>query len=143
MKKEIIKGIITEEDKFDIAFDTDKDFYREYEDSQRSLLTLCDAINKILGVECCSFETYYKIASALREDKWLDTSLNPTEKGKMSGYFRIIETYIEYPEDLQFVGEPAFYQEKQVYLTNSGVKWLKNFIREHINIKYNLKFLPK
>ena len=140
MKKEIIKGIISEEDKFDIAFDTDKDFRREYEDSQQSLLTLCDAVNRILGVECCSFETYYKIATALREDKWLDTSLNPTDKAKMSGYFRVIETYIEYPADLQFVGEPAFYQEKQTYLTNSGVKWLKNFIRENINIKWTLKF---
>lgn len=131
MKKEIIKGIISEEDKFDVAYDTDKDFRREYEDSQHSLLTLCDALNKILGEEQLNFETYYKIASALREDNWLDTSLNPTEKGKMSGYFRVIETYIEYPEDLQFVGEPAFYQETQTYLTNSGIEWLKNYIREH------------
>lgn len=140
MKKEIIKGIISEEDKFDVAYDTDIDFRREYEDSQQSLLTLCDAINKILGVEYCDFETYYKIASALREDNWLDTSLNPTDKAKMSGYFRVIESYVEYPEDLQFVGEPAFYKEKQTYLTNSGVKWLKNFVREHINIKWTLKF---
>lgn len=131
MKKEIITKFISEDDKFDVAYDTDVDFRREYEDSQHSLLTLCDALNKILGVECCDFETYYKIANALREDKWLGTNLNSTDKGKIYGYFRVIETYIEYPEDLQFVGEPAFYQEKQTYLTNSGVKWLKNYIREH------------
>lgn len=131
MKKEIMN----EDDKFDVAYDTDKDFRMEYEDSQHSLLTLCDALNRILGEEHCNFETFHKIAIALKEDKWLDTSLNPTDKAKMSGYFRVIETYIEYPADLQFVGEPAFYQEKQTYLTNSGVKWLKNFIRENINIK--------
>ena len=135
MKKEIIKGIISEEDKFDVAYDTDKDFRREYEDSQQSLLTLCDVLNRILGVEHCNFETYHKIVSALCEDKWLDTSLNSTDKGKIYGYFRVIETYIEYPADLQFIGEPAFYKETQTYLTNSGVKWLKNYIRENINIK--------
>ena len=42
----------------------------------------------------------------------------------------MIETYIEYPADLQFVGEPAFYKETQTYLTDSGVKWLKNYISE-------------
>lgn len=130
MKKDIIEEIITEDDKFDVAYDTDVDFRREYEDSQQSLLTLCDALNRILGAEHCNFETYYKIVNALREDKWLDTSLNSTDKGKMSGYFRVIETYIEYPDDLQFIGEPAFYKETQTYLTASGVKWLKNYIRE-------------
>lgn len=63
MKKEII----SEDDKFDVAYDTDVDFRREYEDSQHSLLTLCDALNKILGEEQLNFETYYKIASALYE----------------------------------------------------------------------------
>ena len=130
MKTEIITKSISEEDKFDVAYDTDADFRREYEDSQHSLLTLCDALNKILGAECCDFGTYYKIVSALRKDKWLDTSLNSTDKGKIYGYFRVIETYIEYPDDLQFIGEPAFYKETQTYLTASGVKWLKNFIRE-------------
>lgn len=130
MKKEIITKFISEDDKFDVAYDTDVDFRREYEDSQHSLLTLCDALNKILGEEQLNFETYYKIVSALRDDKWLDTSLNSTDKGKIYGYFRVIETYIEYPDDLQFIGEPAFYQETQTYLTASGVKWLKNYIRE-------------
>ena len=130
MKKEIITKSITEDDKFDVAYDTDKDFRREYEDSQQSLLTLCDALDRILGVGCCDFEIYYKIVNALREDKWLDASLNSTDKGKIYGYFRVIETYIEYPADLQFIGEPAFYQETQTYLTASGVKWLKNYIRE-------------
>lgn len=130
MKKEIITKFITEDDKFDVAYDTDVDFRREYEDSQHSLLTLCDALNKILGVECCDFETYHKIVNALREDKWLNADLNPTGKAKIYGYFRAIETYIEYPADLQFVGEPAFYKETQTYLTASGVKWLKNYIRE-------------
>lgn len=125
------KKIFTEDDKFDIAYDTDVDFRREYEDSQQSLLTLCDALKSILGEEQLNFETYYKIASALREDKWLGDGLNSTDKGKISGYFRVIETYIEYPADLQFVGEPAFYQETQTYLTASGVKWLKNYIREN------------
>ena len=109
MKKEIITKFISEEDKFDVAYDTDIDFRREYEDSQQSLLTLCDALNKILGEEYSNFETYYKIASALREDKWLGENLNSTDKGKIYGYFRVIESYIEYPADLQFIGEPAFY----------------------------------
>ena len=135
MKKEIITKFITEDDKFDVAYDTDVDFRREYEDSQRSLLTLCDALKSILGEEQLNFETYYKIANALRRDKWLGENLNSTDKGKIYGYFRVIETYIEYPADLQFVGEPAFYQEKQTYLTSSGVEWLKNYIREHINKK--------
>lgn len=130
MKKEIITKFITEDDKFDVAYDTDVDFRREYEDSQHSLLTLCDALNKILGEEHCNFETYHKIVNALREDKWLNADLNPTGKAEIYGYFRAIETYIEYPEDLQFVGEPAFYKETQTYLTYSGVKWLKNYIRE-------------
>lgn len=130
MKKEIITKFISEDDKFDVAYDTDVDFRREYEDTQRSLLTLCDAIKNILGEERCNFETFYKIASALREDKWLGANLNSTDKGKIYGYFRVIETYIEYPADLQFIGEPAFYKEIQTYLTASGVKWLKNFIRE-------------
>lgn len=130
MKKEIIKEIIAEDDKFDVAYDTDVDFRREYEDTQRSLLTLCDAIKSILGEEHCNFETFYKIANALREDKWLGENINSTDKGKIYGYFRVIESYIEYPADLQFVGEPAFYKETQTYLTASGVKWLKNFIHE-------------
>lgn len=126
MKKEIL----TEEDKFDIAFDTDVDFRTEYYNSQRSLLTLCDALNKILGEEYSNFETFYKIANALREDRWLDAKLNATDKAKIWGYFRVVETKIEYPEDLQFIGEPAFYVEKQTYVTNSGVKWLENYIHE-------------
>ena len=130
MKKEIITKFISEDDKFDVAYDTDVDFRREYEDTQRSLLTLCDALNKILGEEHCNFETYYKIVNALREDKWLGENLNSTDKGKIYGYFRVIESYIEYPADLQFIGEPAFYVEKQTYVTNSGVKWLKNYIYE-------------
>lgn len=135
MKKEIITKFITEDDKFDVAYDTDVDFRREYEDSQRSLLTLCDALKSILGEERCNFETFYKITNALHMDKWLGENLNSTDKGKIYGYFRVIETYIEYPADLQFIGEPAFYVEKQTYLTNSGVKWLENYIREHINKK--------
>lgn len=130
MKKEIITKFISEDDKFDVAYDTDVDFRREYEDTQRSLLTLCDAIKSILGEERCDFEIFYKITNALREDKWLDVSLNSTDKGKIYGYFRVIESCIEYPADLQFVGEPAFYKETQTYVTNSGVKWLKNYIRE-------------
>lgn len=126
MKKEFL----TEEDKFDIAFDTDTDFCTEYYDSQCSLLTLCDAINKILGEERCNFETFYKIANALREDRWLDAELNATDKARIWGYFRVIETKIEYPEDLQFIGESAFYAEKQTYLTDSGVKWLEGYIHE-------------
>lgn len=126
MKKEILN----EEDKFDIAFDVDVDFRAEYYDSQRSLLTLCDALNKILGEEQSSFEKFYKITNALRKDRWLDAELNATDKARIWGYFRVVETTIEYPEDLQFIGEPAFYAEKQTYLTDSGVKWLKNYIHE-------------
>lgn len=126
MKKEIL----TEEDKFDVALDADTDFRTEYYDSQRSLLTLCDAIKSILGEEQSNFETFYKVANVLRNDRWLDAELNATDKARIWGYFRIIETKIEYPEDLHFVGEPAFYAEKQTYLTDSGVKWLKNYIHE-------------
>lgn len=35
MKKEIITKFISEDDKFDVAYDTDVDFRREYEDTQR------------------------------------------------------------------------------------------------------------
>lgn len=126
MKKEILN----EEDKFDIAFDVDVDFRAEYYDSRRSLLTLCDALNKILGEEQSSFEKFYKVANMLRNDRWLDAELNATDKARIWGYFKVIETKIEYPEDLHFVGEPAFYAEKTTYVTDSGVKWLRNYIHE-------------